>query len=370
MSEETLQYFYDARSSNSFDQHQQVSFIEDQATGLTAFIAIHNTNLGPAVGGCRMFNYADSNAALEDVLRLSRGMTYKSALAGLPMGGGKSVIIGNPESQKSEQLMLAMGRFINAHQGAYVSAEDSGMGVSDLKTISRETQHVLGIEDQQAFGGDPSPLTARGIFRSMQAAAQFKYGDTSLRGCQVAIQGVGSVGRYLSKLLIDSGAEVWAADTNSANLKAAIELGAQALDPAEIHKAAVDIFAPCAMGAVLNDATIPELNCSMIVGGANNQLAKSYHAKVLASRGVVYAPDFVVNAGGIIEIYRQFKNISEQESLFRIDAIADTLKTVLEQAEEQGLDTATTAENLAESIFLSSNGNESTAQVENVGCAA
>ncbi len=341
----------EAATSPSFDDHEQVSFIEDTHSGLRAFIAIHNTRLGAAVGGCRLFPYASKEEALEDVLRLSRGMTYKSALAGLPMGGGKAVIMGDPRKVKSPELWQAMAEFINEHQGRYVTAEDSGTCVEDMRLMASKSEHVLGLEEGGAFGGDPSPLTAKGVLIAMQAAARHRFKSEHLSGLHVAIQGIGSVGFSLCEQLLEAGAKVSVADTNAARLRQAQALGAQELEISEIHRAQADIFAPCAMGAVLNDVTIPELAAPVIVGAANNQLASAYHARVLKTRGVTYAPDFVVNSGGIIDVYRQFKNASVDECYTRINAIDALLTDVLDISEQQNLDTARVAEAIAEQRF-------------------
>ena len=340
-----------ANESLSFDNHEQVSYIEDNDSGLRAFIAIHNTNLGPSVGDCRMFPYDSEADALQDVLRLSRGMTYKSALAGLPMGGGKAVIIGDPHSDKNPALFNAMANFIDQHQGQYVSAEDSGTSVADMQLMNKSTRHVLGYEQDSKFGGDPSPFTARGVFYAMQAAAGYRLGSSDLSGLKVAIQGVGSVGLNLCRDLIEAGASVVVADTQKSSLRKAENFGARVVATEQIHSQDVDIFSPCAMGAILNDLSIPELLAPIIVGGANNQLANHYHARVLKKRGVLYAPDFVVNAGGIIDVYRQFKSASVEEVELKVTNIAATLSEILTLSDEQDLDTQTVAEKLAETRF-------------------
>jgi len=347
--------------SPSYDDHEKVVFIDDVETGLNAIIAIHNTNLGPAVGGCRMFPYANRAEALEDVLRLSRGMTYKSALAGLPMGGGKAVIIGDPSTQKSPSMFKKMGQFIDSLNGRYISAEDSGTSVRDLKLMSQETQHVLGINDAQEFGGDPSPLTAHGIFCGIQAAVEHKFGRSSLSGVRVAVQGVGAVGRYLTKELIASGADVYAADINLANLEQAEALGAKLVETDEIVALDADVFSPCAMGAVINDVSIAKLSAPIVAGGANNQLAVPQHGEMLRKRGVLYAPDFVINAGGIIEICRQYQNTSVADCYGQIEKIGATLTQIFEQSSEQLVCTGVVAEQIAEQRFnnvpeLDSNG--------------
>lgn len=344
----------DVTLSPSYDDHQRVVFIDDATTGLQAIIAIHNTNLGPAVGGCRMFPYASKAEALEDVLRLSRGMTYKSALAGLPMGGGKAVIIGDPATQKSPAMLSRMGQFINSLNGLYISAEDSGTSVNDLRLMSRETDYVLGINEQQEFGGDPSPLTAHGIFCGIRAAVRHKSGRASLNGARVAIQGVGAVGRHLSKELIAAGAEVFFADISASNVRAAQDLGAHKVAVEDIVGFDADVFAPCAMGAVINDVSIAKLSASIVAGGANNQLAVPQHGEMLRKRGVLYAPDFVINAGGIIEICRQYQNTSIIDCHQQIEKIGDTLTTIFELSSEQQVCTSVVAEQIAEQRFRES----------------
>ena len=340
-------------SSPSFDQHELVAFTEDPASGLKAIIAVHNTNLGSGVGGCRMFPYASDDDALEDVLRLSRGMTYKSALAGLPLGGGKAVIIGDHRTQKSPALLEAMGDFINTLGGKYITAEDSGTCVADMKVIAQRTKFVSGVDEQQSFGGDPSPLTAYGIYCGIKAALKHKFGRTNVNGCRVAIQGAGAVGRYLTEYLITDGAKVFVADINADNLKKAVELGAEEVSVDSIIAMDVDVFAPCAMGAILNDKTIPTLKTKLIAGGANNQLAEHRHGNVLRELGILYAPDFVINAGGIIEIHHQRVGTATQ-SKAHIAKIADTLAQIFASSEAQQISTVEVAERLARDKFDSS----------------
>jgi len=337
--------------SPSYDNHQDVVFIDDAETGLNAIIAIHNTNLGPAVGGCRMFPYANKAEALEDVLRLSRGMTYKSALAGLPMGGGKAVIIGDPATQKSPDMLRKMGQFIESLQGKYITAEDSGTSVDDLKLMSQETDYVLGINEEQEFGGDPSPLTAHGVFCGITAAVKHKHGRSSVNGARIAIQGAGAVGKYLAKELINAGADVFVADINADSLLAAQALGATIIAPDKIISFDADVFAPCAMGAIINDVSIAKLGAPIIAGGANNQLAVSQHGEMLRKRGVLYAPDFVINAGGIIEICRQYQNTSVSTCYTQIENIGATLTEIFELSSEQQMCTSIVAEQIAEQRF-------------------
>ena len=346
-----IDYTNAVRHEQSFDQHERVSLINDDSSGLKALIAIHNTSLGPAVGGCRMFNYATLNDAVHDVLRLSRGMTYKSALAGLPMGGGKAVIIGDPVTQKSPALLSMMGRFIEAHNGSYVTAEDSGMSVADLETMASQTKHVLGISKEQEFGGDPSPLTAMGIFVGIEVAVNFKLSKSNLHGVRVAIQGAGAVGCQLIKQLIAAGAVVYVADIKQDNLAQAHQLGAQIVSLEEIFTVPSEVFCPCAMGGVINDETIKILAAPIIAGGANNQLALPRHANQLKQRDILYAPDFVINAGGIIEICRQFQNEAMAAAHAKISNIGKTLSEIFIQSERSANTTAEVAEAIAEARF-------------------
>ena len=337
-------------SSPSFDHHELVSFTEHQASGLKAIIAVHNSNLGPSVGGCRMFPYASDADALEDVLRLSRGMTYKSALAGLPMGGGKAVILGDHRTQKTPALLEAMGDFINAQGGKYVTAEDSGTGVEDMKIIGRRTEYVSGVDENQSFGGDPSPFTAYGIFCGMKAALKHKSGKDDVRGVRVAVQGTGAVGRYLSDLLIKDGATVLVADINQENLDKAVALGAEQVNVDDIIGLDVDVFAPCAMGAILDDQSIATLKAGIVAGGANNQIAEHRHGEMLRELGILYAPDFVINAGGIIEIHHQRAGTPDQSNA-HVERIGDTLGEIFRISDEQEVATVDVAEQLAEARF-------------------
>ena len=342
-------------NSESFDHHEMVVFREDPVTGLKAIIAIHNRTLGPALGGCRMYPYKDDQAALEDVLRLSRGMTYKSALAGLPLGGGKSVIIGDPYSQKNRALLLSMGDFVDSLGGGYIVAEDSGTGVEDIKIISERTQHISGLQLDTRYGGDPSPTTAYGVFRGIDAAVKHRLGkDSSFEGLKVAIQGAGNVGRYLTERLLSSGAEVFVADVNESNLEKAKNLGAEVVSVNEIVNLPVDVFAPCAMGAIINDRSAKSIQAGIVAGAANNQLARPEHADILRDRGILYAPDFVINAGGIIDAHYQRTGGDLQQLQSHVDRIGDTLQTVFARAERENKTTNQVAEEMAEEIFLPS----------------
>jgi len=335
-------------SAPAFDQHELVSFCSDRDSGLRAIIAVHNTTLGPGVGGCRMFPYASDEAALHDVLRLSRGMTYKSALAGLPLGGGKSVIIGDPYKDKSPRLLEAMGDFVNSQSGRYVAAEDSGTSVADMRIMAERTRWVSGMDDNQ-YGGDPSPSTALGVYLAMRTAVHHRLGVESFEGLSVAIQGLGHVGFYLARHLRQSGAVVYGADVNAGNLQRAVEeLGVIAVDVADILTLKVDILAPCAMGAVLNERSIPALRSGIICGAANNQLATVSDGAHLKDLGILYCPDFLVNAGGIIDVHHQRAGSAESVKQAHIARVENSLAEVLRRADDCHRPTQEIAEGLAE----------------------
>ncbi len=336
-----------------FDDHEQVVFCSDAESGLRAIIAVHDTTLGPSLGGCRMWPYANDEEALRDVLRLSRGMTYKSALAGLPLGGGKSVIIGNPRTDKSEALLRAMGRNVERLGGRYIVAEDSGTGVPDIKTMARETAHVSGVvekatEDGGTRSGDPSPSTAYGVFVGLQAAVRHRLHRTDLEGLTVAIQGVGSVGGHLARYLGAAGARLWITDINEEQVRrVADSVGATPVGVNEIFDLDVDVFAPCAMGAVLNDASIARLTCPVIAGAANNQLAEARHGQTLFDRGILYAPDYVINAGGVIDVYYERAGYDHPRVVQQIERIADTLTEIFTRADSERRPTAAVADRMA-----------------------
>jgi len=335
-------------SSPAFDKHELVSFHSDEKSGLRAIIAVHNTTLGPGVGGCRMYPYANDAEALHDVLRLSRGMTYKSALAGLPLGGGKSVIIGDPHTQKSRELMESMGDFINSQGGRYVAAEDSGTCVEDIRIMGERTAFVSGMDDNE-YGGDPSPSTALGVYLGMRTAAKHRLGVDSLDGLSVAIQGLGHVGFYLARYLVADGATVYGADVNRRNLDRAVkELGLHAVEVKDILSMEVDILAPCAMGAVFNEQSIPNIRAGIIAGAANNQLASIDDGANLEGRGILYCPDFLINAGGIIDVHHQRTGSSDSVKREHIERIEITLAEVLRRADEKHGQTQLIAEGLAE----------------------
>lgn len=335
----------------AYDGHELVTFGKDAATGLRAIIAVHSTALGPAVGGCRMYPYANEEQALDDVLRLSRGMTYKSALAGLPFGGGKSVIIGDPRQDKSVELMQAMGDFIHSQGGRYVAAEDSGTGVDDIRVMAERTPFVSGMDDNE-FGGDPSPSTAWGVFLAIRAAVKHRLGEDKLQGLRVSIQGLGHVGYYLAGFLVKAGADVTGTDVNADNLRRAVsDHGIQAVAPDDILSAEVDVFAPCAMGAILNERSIPALRAGIVAGAANNQLASAADGESLQDRGILYCPDFLINAGGIIDVHHQRAGSTDSVKREHILRIEQTLSQVLVGADNSHRHTNDIAEELARDII-------------------
>lgn len=337
-----------------FDHHEQVVYGHDQASGLKAIIAIHNRNLGPALGGCRMWPYASDEEALRDVLRLSRGMSYKSALARLPLGGGKAVIIGNPHTGKSEALFQAMGDFVDSLGGRYITAADSGTGVAEMQIMAERTRHVAGAGQREAFGGgmrngDPSPSTAYGVFIGLQAAVKHRLGRDDLKGLRVAIQGVGQVGFGLAQQLKEAGAELWVTDIVPANVRRAVaRLGATAVAQNDIYGLEVDVFAPCAMGAIINPQTLEALRAPVIAGAANNQLAAAELAEELRRRGCLYAPDYAINAGGIIDVCYERNGGSTAELKAHIEGIGATLAEIFQRAEREGNTTTAVADRMAQ----------------------
>lgn len=331
--------------NSEYDNHEQVVFCRDREAGLFAIIAIHDTTLGPAAGGCRMWPYASVNEAVTDVLRLSQAMSYKNALAGLPLGGGKSVIIGDPNKEKNEKLLTSFARFVQRIGGQYYTAEDIGIGIDDVEVLARESDYVFGL----ATTGDPSPFTARGCFEGIRAAVKHKLSRDSFEGLKVAVQGVGNVGRFICKNLHEAGAELIIADVNPEAVAYAVEnFGAKAVDPEEIYSQDVDIFSPCAMGGVLNDDTIPQLNTSIVAGVANNQLAEARHDQLLHDRGILYAPDYVINAGGMLnasgDIFGQY-NINQV--MERVTGLYDSTLRIFEMARQEGRVASEVADDLA-----------------------
>lgn len=328
--------------------HEQIVFCYDKVSGLKAIIGIHDTTLGPALGGCRMWPYEREEDALYDVVRLSRGMTYKNAAMGNNLGGGKCVVIGNPRTDKSEELFRALGRFVQSLGGRYITAEDVGTGVEDLALAGLETEFVAGRAE---LSGDPSPATAYGVFRGMKAAAREVWSSESLKGRTVAVQGVGHVGYHLCKHLNDEGARLIVTDIFAENVERVVKaFGASAVKPEEIYGVPCDIFAPCALGAIINDETIPQLQCKVIAGSANNQLKEPQHAEILQHSGILYAPDFVINGGGVVNVAEEYASTgyNHDRAYARVGQIYDKLLTIFRIAREQSITTARAAEVLAE----------------------
>lgn len=327
--------------------HEQVVVCHDKAAGYRGIIAIHNTTLGPALGGTRFWNYESDDAAMTDALRLARGMTYKSAVAGLNLGGGKAVIIGDNQMKNREAIFRAHGRFVDALGGRYITAEDVGTSPADMDYVAMETKFVAGLGN---LSGDPSPVTARGVFRSVQASAKWRWGNESLAGKTVIVQGLGHVGYYLCKELTAVGAKLKVHDIKAERIERVVkEFGATAIGEAEVYTAKADIFAPCALGAILNDDTIPKLQVEIVSGGANNQLhVPDKHAAALEKRNILYAPDYVANAGGVINVYSELSGWSHERALRQADDIFETILGVYQIAKEQKITTALAADRLAE----------------------
>ena len=331
-----------------FDDHEQVVFCSDDASGLKAIIAVHNTKLGPAVGGCRMWDYANDEEALVDALRLSKGMTYKNAMAGLKMGGGKSVIMGDAKSIKSEALFKAFGEALNRLNGRYLSAEDVNITTDDIAIANTVTPFVTGTEGKS---GNPGPFTALGTFLGVKASVKYKLNREDLTGIKVAVQGLGSVGYGLCEHLHKAGAELFVTDINKVALdKAATELGATIVGLDEIYDQDVDVYAPCALGASINDNTIKRLKASIVAGCANNQLAEPHHGQALVDNGILYAPDYVINAGGIINVSFE-ENYCAQKSTKKVEEIYDTLIDVFTKADQQKKPTGIIADEMAREII-------------------
>jgi leucine dehydrogenase len=323
----------------AFSDHEQVVFFHDKDTGLRAIIGIHNTVLGPALGGTRMWNYATEYEALTDVLRLSRGMTYKSAITGLNLGGGKAVIIGDAKTQKTPELMLKFAEFVHGLSGRYITAEDVGMETADMDLVRTVTPYVTGISEDKGGAGNPSPITAYGVFMGMKAAAKFTYGSEDLENKKVLVQGVGHVGEALVEHLTNEGAQVVISDISQERLEIVRDkYHATIFQGADLYAADVDIYAPCALGATINDQTLKVLKAKIIAGAANNQLAQEHlHGNALRAKGIVYAPDFLINAGGIINVYAELENYGRQEIMRKTENIYDTTLEILNLAAKEGV---------------------------------
>ena len=327
--------------------HEQVLFCNDSATGLKAIIAIHNTVLGPALGGTRMWSYSNEMEALNDVLRLSKGMTYKNSISGLNLGGGKAVIIGDARTMKSEALFRRFGKFVESLAGNYITAEDVGISPSDMNWVNMETNHVAGLPGKS---GDPSPVTAYGVYMGMKACAKVQFGSDSLEGKTIAVQGVGHVGEYLVKHLASEKANVVITDIHEETLKrVANEYGVKVVAPNEIYDVPMDIYAPCAMGATINDETLSRLKCSIISGAANNQLAiEQKHGLEVMNRGIIYAPDYTINAGGVINCFSEVEGLSSEWAHTKAGEIYTTILNIIHRSKEANIPTYQIANKMAE----------------------
>jgi leucine dehydrogenase len=328
--------------------YEQIVFCQDRATGLQAIIAIHDTTLGPALGGCRMYPYASEEEAVVDVLRLARGMTYKAAASGLNLGGGKSVIFGDPERDKSEELFRSFGRYIETLGGRYIVAEDVGTSTEDMEHIRVETSHVVGVDVTHGGSGDPSPSTALGVLHGMRACVEGVFGSPSLEGRIVAVQGLGHVGWHLCKLLHDEGASLMVTDLRDEVVECAVRgFGAKPVEPDEVLTIPCDIFAPCALGAVVDDESLPKFRCSIIAGSANNILLEARHGAALAERGILYAPDYVINAGGLINVADELEGYNANRATKRVAHIYDSMKRIIAISKRDGVPTNVAADTMA-----------------------
>ncbi|MBW3661216.1 MAG: leucine dehydrogenase [Gemmatimonadetes bacterium] len=329
--------------------HEQVVFCHDEKTGLKSIIAIHDTTLGPALGGTRMWPYRTSLEALIDVLRLSEGMTYKAAVAGLDLGGGKAVIIGDAKKDKTPDLLRSHGRFVDTLGGRYITAEDVGIGVEDMEYVYEETRHVTGIRSSPRGSGDPSPVTAYGVYHGIRASCKRKLGSDDLAGVRVAVQGAGHVGYYLCADLASEGAEITITDIDKERVRRVVDdFGATPVEPERIYDVECEVFAPCALGAIINDNTLRRLKCSVVAGGANNQLQEDRHGDALDARGILYAPDYVINAGGLINVYGEIVGYGIDIAKERAAGIYETLLSIYRIAEEEGIPTYRAADQLAQ----------------------
>ncbi len=339
--------------ANQFRDHEQLLYRHDRQSGLKAFIAIHDTTLGPAAGGCRMWDYDTELDAQKDVLRLSRGMSFKNAVAGLELGGGKAVIMGNSRNGKSEALFRALGRMIDSLGGRYISAEDVGITVGDMEIAAEETPYVAGLTKGENASGDPSPATATGVFLGIKSAAKHKLGSDCLDGLTIAVQGVGHVGYHLCHHLHEAGARLVVSDINRDSLdRVAQEFGAEIVAPDRIISVEADILSPCALGAVVNDSSIERIKARIIAGSANNQLARDDHGQALMDRDILYAPDYVINAGGIINVAAETRGAYDVTWVnAKVDRIYDTLQVIFDRSVSESRPTNRIADELAQEII-------------------
>ncbi|MDM5315975.1 branched-chain amino acid dehydrogenase [Fictibacillus sp. b24] len=329
--------------------YEQMVICQDKQSGLKAIICIHDTTLGPALGGTRMWTYETEDAAIEDALRLARGMTYKNAAAGLNLGGGKTVIIGDPKKDKNEEMFRAFGRYIQGLNGRYITAEDVGTTVEDMDLIYQETPFVTGVSPAFGSSGNPSPVTAYGVYRGMKAAAMEAFGTDSLEGKVIAVQGVGHVAYTLCKHLHEEGASLIVTDINKEAVQRAVEdFGARAVEIDDIYSVDCDIFAPCALGAIINDDTISKIKAKVVAGAANNQLKETRHGDALHEMGIVYAPDYVINAGGVINVADELNGYNRDRAMKKVETIYDNIASVIEISKRDNIPTYLAADRLAE----------------------
>ncbi len=329
--------------------YEQLVICQDKQSGLKAIICIHDTTLGPALGGTRMWTYENEDAAIEDALRLAKGMTYKNAAAGLNLGGGKTVIIGDPRTDKNEEMFRAFGRYIQGLNGRYITAEDVGTTVADMDLIRQETEFVTGVSPAFGSSGNPSPVTAYGVYRGMKAAAKEAFGTDSLEGKVIAVQGVGNVAYNMCKHLHEEGAQLIVTDINKEAVQRAVdEFGAKAVDTEDIYSVDCDIYAPCALGATINDETIPQLKAKVIAGAANNQLRDTKHGDQIHEMGIAYAPDYVINAGGVINVADELHGYNHDRAMKKVEMIYDNIARVFEISKRDNIPTYLAADRLAE----------------------
>ncbi|MFD2208971.1 Leu/Phe/Val dehydrogenase [Virgibacillus halophilus] len=333
--------------------YEQLLFCQDENSGLKAIIAIHDTTLGPALGGTRMWTYKSEAEAIEDALRLAKGMTYKNAAAGLDLGGGKTVIIGDPKKDKNPEMFRAFGRYIQGLNGRYITAEDVGTTVDDMDLIHLETDFVTGTSDA-ASSGNPSPVTAYGVYKGVKAAAKEAFGDDSLEGKTIAVQGVGNVAYTLCEHLHKEGAKLIVTDINQKAVQRAVEaFGAKAVDPNDIYDVDCDIYSPCALGATINDDTLGRLKAKVIAGSANNQLKEAKHGDIVFEKGIVYAPDYVINSAGVINVADELHGYNRERALKKVDTIYDSLSRIFEISRRDNIPSYIAADKMAEERIAS-----------------
>ena len=336
--------------------HEDIRFCTDTETNLKAIIAVHSTKLGPGLGGCRMWNYENNLAAIKDVLRLSRGMTFKASITGLNLGGGKAVIIGDSTKDKTEKMMESFGKFVESLNGKYITAEDVGMSTSDMEIIKRKTNHVVGTPKSMGGSGDPSVVTAYGVYMGMKGSAKFLWGDDQLKGKKIFIQGIGNVGRNLINYLQKEDAVILINDINHEKVEEIKkQYNVEVLSDEEMFNEKIDIYSPCALGATLNNHTIPKLTCSIVAGAANNQLEEEgVHDIMLKNKNILYAPDFLINAGGLINVYSELKNFNQEKALAKTEEIYNTTIAILDKSKQENISSHAAALSIAQDRLRSS----------------